>query len=230
MVIYKTTNLINGKSYIGKDKHNNPNYLGSGKRLRSAIKKYGKENFKKEILEHCNSYDELRDREVFWIRKFDAAESKDFYNVAEENYGVGNFKGFEETDWENFSKKMCIISTEKWKDANFRQRHAIAMKIARSNMSDDVKQQRAEKIRESWKDNKESRRLAIKEGQKNSKAYQNRDLSRSGRKAKVTITPEKTKLIIDMYNTGSLRSEIRKTTSLSKWQVNKVLKQFGLIK
>jgi len=44
MIIYKTTNLINGKYYIGKDKYNNPSYLGSGFILYQAIKKYGKEN------------------------------------------------------------------------------------------------------------------------------------------------------------------------------------------
>jgi hypothetical protein len=37
MIIYKTTNLINQKFYVGKDTHNNPNYYGSGKRLKLAI-------------------------------------------------------------------------------------------------------------------------------------------------------------------------------------------------
>ena len=41
MQIYKTTNLVNGKVYVGQEKWNNPNYLGSGKILRLAIKKYG---------------------------------------------------------------------------------------------------------------------------------------------------------------------------------------------
>jgi hypothetical protein len=49
MIIYKTTNLINGKMYVGQDSHNNPLYLGSGKVLGLAIEKYGIENFKKEI-------------------------------------------------------------------------------------------------------------------------------------------------------------------------------------
>jgi hypothetical protein len=31
MIIYKTTNLINGRFYVGSDKYNNPKYLGSGK-------------------------------------------------------------------------------------------------------------------------------------------------------------------------------------------------------
>jgi hypothetical protein len=57
-IIYKTTNLINGKYYIGRHSTENINdgYLGSGVALRNAIKKYGKENFKREIiLEALNS-------------------------------------------------------------------------------------------------------------------------------------------------------------------------------
>lgn len=49
MIIYKTINIINNKIYIGRDMHNNPNYLGSGYILSKAIKKYNKENFKKEL-------------------------------------------------------------------------------------------------------------------------------------------------------------------------------------
>lgn len=50
--LYKTTNLINNKIYYGKHstKNINDGYLGSGLLLKKAILKYGKENFKREII------------------------------------------------------------------------------------------------------------------------------------------------------------------------------------
>ncbi|MEX0595071.1 MAG: GIY-YIG nuclease family protein [Candidatus Paceibacterota bacterium] len=59
--IYKTTNLINNKFYIGKYQTQNINdgYLGSGKLLKRAIKKYGLDNFKKEIILECSNEQEM---------------------------------------------------------------------------------------------------------------------------------------------------------------------------
>lgn len=52
IVVYKIVNIINNKEYVGVHRTNNINdsYLGSGKLIRKAVEKYGKYNFKKEIL------------------------------------------------------------------------------------------------------------------------------------------------------------------------------------
>lgn len=59
--IYKTTNLINNKIYVGQHKATtfDKSYYGSGKLLKDAIKKYGIENFNCEVLEWCETVDEL---------------------------------------------------------------------------------------------------------------------------------------------------------------------------
>ena len=67
MIIYKTTNLINNKIYIGKTTRKSLLYYGSGIVLNQSIKKYGKENFKREIIEQCDTFEQLNERERFWI-------------------------------------------------------------------------------------------------------------------------------------------------------------------
>jgi len=59
--LYETTNIVNNMIYVGIDKTTNINddYIGSGVVLTNAIKKYGKEKFKRKILNFCESYDEL---------------------------------------------------------------------------------------------------------------------------------------------------------------------------
>ena len=89
MIVYITKNLINGRKYIGKDSYNDPNYLGSGTLLLEDIKIYGKENFKKEILEHCTK-ENLGEREEYWINYFNAAESRNFYNIRSQTSGWFN--------------------------------------------------------------------------------------------------------------------------------------------
>ncbi|MCP3660520.1 MAG: GIY-YIG nuclease family protein [Bacteroidetes bacterium] len=81
MVVYLIENLINGKKYVGMDSKNNPKYLGSGTLIVKAIKKYGRENFKKHILEECSSIEELELRESWWIESLNALKCKDFYNL-----------------------------------------------------------------------------------------------------------------------------------------------------
>lgn len=80
--IYKTTNLINHKTYIGIHQTENIDdaYIGSGLYFLRAVKKYGKENFKREILEFCSSYDELLDKERAYVNE-DWIKDKSNYNL-----------------------------------------------------------------------------------------------------------------------------------------------------
>ncbi len=96
MIVYKTTNLINGKIYIGQDTNNDPNYIGSGKIIKEAIRKYGKCNFSKEILEKCDSIQSLNEREIYWISFYDSTNNQIGYNILKGGLGSAGFKQSEE--------------------------------------------------------------------------------------------------------------------------------------
>lgn len=67
-VIYCIVNDVNNKIYIGKDERNDPKYMGSGKLLGNAKKKYGIENFTKYIIDvTATTKEELRTLETRYI-------------------------------------------------------------------------------------------------------------------------------------------------------------------
>lgn len=70
-IVYKVINIINNNIYIGVHSTNNinDNYLGSGSAIRKAIKKYGKENFIKEILFIFNTREDALAKEKELVSK-----------------------------------------------------------------------------------------------------------------------------------------------------------------
>lgn len=86
MYIYKTTNLINGKIYIGlseKSPEDSKEYLGSGDSVKRAISKYGVKNFSKEILEEgFTDKSSLVEAEIRWITHFNSTDRKIGYNLS----------------------------------------------------------------------------------------------------------------------------------------------------
>lgn len=93
--IYKTTNIINGLIYIGQHKYTHQDrydkyYIGAGKKLRIAIKEFGSKNFKKEILEECDSQKQLDEMEQYYIALYDSTNEDIGYNIL--NGGISGFK------------------------------------------------------------------------------------------------------------------------------------------
>ena len=82
--VYQITNLLNGKIYVGKHKsikHPSENeYYGSGKQITAAIKKYGIENFKKEVLHYCSSLEEMSNKEAEVVTE-DFVKKPNTYNM-----------------------------------------------------------------------------------------------------------------------------------------------------
>jgi group I intron endonuclease len=79
-VVFKVTNLVNSKIYIGKTSYNRDAYYGSGKAIKNAILKYGISNFKKEILDTADSLAELNEKEKYWISKYQSYNPLIGYN------------------------------------------------------------------------------------------------------------------------------------------------------
>lgn len=86
--IYKVTNLANSKIYIGKHQTKNldDGYMGSGKRLGQAKRKYGLENFIKEILFVFETEQEMNDKEKELVTE-EFCLREDTYNLCQGGYG-----------------------------------------------------------------------------------------------------------------------------------------------
>ena len=95
--IYKTTNTLNGKIYIGRYNGNDSSYLGSGMCFKRAVKRYGRKNFVKEILEdNIESHEELNEREMYWIALFNANDPTIGYNLTKGGDGAFGYKHTQE--------------------------------------------------------------------------------------------------------------------------------------
>ena len=113
--IYETTNLINGKKYIGQHKSKNfdEKYIGSGKYLWNAIRKYGIENFECKIIEECDSREQLNEREIYWISFYNAVKSKNYYNITKGGKYYNPYEGLNKEDYERACKKLSESSKGK---------------------------------------------------------------------------------------------------------------------
>lgn len=143
--IYKTTCLVNGKIYIGKHEGDcNDNYLGSGELFLKAVRKYGRKNFKREILRHCNTLHELKIWEHVFIKKYHSQNPEIGYNIAD---GDVNTTEFNPAKLPSIRKKMSCSIKKAYSNSELRQKKSKDTKKyfeehpeARLNLSEHNKQ------------------------------------------------------------------------------------------
>lgn len=106
--VYLTQNMLNGRVYIGqhKAKEFDTKYYGSGKILRQAIEKYGIECFNCELLESCDTKEQLNLAEKNWIIHFKSlGDDVDLYNIADGGEGGDIYHTLSNEDRKKFRAK-----------------------------------------------------------------------------------------------------------------------------
>ena len=130
-IIYKTTNLINGKFYIGKHQTTNlyDEYVGSGKLLKRAIKKYGKENFYKEILEVYDTESKMNLAEKILV-VIDREISYNLCDGGHGGFGYINRLGINNTNNHTIEhrKKSSELLKKQWEDDEYKINHVLKTK------------------------------------------------------------------------------------------------------
>lgn len=106
-VIYCTVNMLDGKIYIGKDELNRRSYIGSGKHFLRAVKKYGKENFIKYIIDvSAHNVKELDDLEVKYI--YPHLHKPYCYNIAPGGEGPTWWKSISKERYDEIRHNMSV--------------------------------------------------------------------------------------------------------------------------
>lgn len=161
--IYKYTNLINNKIYIGQTRKsleeraiNGSNYKGSTY-FYNAIKQYGWENFKGEVLEEVDSVEMANKREKFYINLYNSTNKDIGYNItsvgwncemAEETKNIISEKAKErykdKTKNPMYGKKHSEESLEKMS----LKKQGINNPMYGVKMSEESKEKRAKTIKE----------------------------------------------------------------------------------
>ena len=127
--IYLIVNNVNHKTYIGQKKlksnaWNKDGYLGSGRLIKKAIEKYGKESFEKFLIQFCETKEELDKQEIFWIAEYKKRGLAQ-YNIAIGGQGGALFKGHKHSE----ESKKKIAAQKGWKQSEL-----AKDKISKANM------------------------------------------------------------------------------------------------
>ena len=172
-LIYKITNNINGKYYIGQHKTNNPldSYMGSGKLINQAKQKYGLSSFTKEILFDFDNFEDMNNKEIELVQlsncwpydqmSYNLREggNKEFTfetrlkmskNNAMNNHNIMDFMTDNEiAEWK---KQRSYASKNMWKNKEYREK-VLPLTLQNPSISHDVRNYMTEDKIKQWKEN-----------------------------------------------------------------------------
>jgi group I intron endonuclease len=137
--IYVTTNIINGKKYVGSHRGSpNDSYLGSGTIFKNSIKKYGAANFKREVLKECNIEENL-----FWEEKY----IRDLNTLYPNGYNLSKNGGFN-IFTDDLRKKLSDAKMGKPRSAKRREISEETRKKMRESAKKRIRGPRSEETKE----------------------------------------------------------------------------------
>lgn len=120
--IYIVTNIVTQQKYIGRKIYTKgwENYFGSSKLLLRDIERLGRDKFTRDIIEECETIEQLRYRELYWQLHFKVKESPDYYNLTYATEGfdtTGTRFSYSKEELEDiWPKERREIQSKRWKD------------------------------------------------------------------------------------------------------------------
>ena len=141
-VIYKITNKFNCKDYIGQTvqtlKERFKQHTKADSVIGHAIRKYGRKNFTIEVIEECETREQLNEREIFWIAFFNCKVPNGY------NYTDGGQGATEQFGEKNFGLRF---STAERRTATTAPTAATAVGLTRMKHCSDFRNHTATKRR-----------------------------------------------------------------------------------
>jgi group I intron endonuclease len=147
MYVYCITNTLNGMKYVGMTSRTieeSREYYGSGVYITRAVKKLGKQHFKKEIIEVCDNIEDLKEREKYWIKTLNTKKPYG-YNLTDGGDGVVNL--CEESKKRQIEKLKMYVGEKNWHYGKKRSEET-KLNMSLSQLGKTHKEETKQKLRE----------------------------------------------------------------------------------
>lgn len=225
MIIYKATNKINGKVYIGltsqefaeRQRKHKLKSVNAQTVFAKAIRKYGWDSFEWEIIDSANTIEELCEKEIYWISFFNSyvlSENSNGYNMTTGGEGSFGYKHSEESR-DKMKSVHADFSGEnhpQWGMKHTEESKERMRKSFRDRYKKENHPNFGKKLDESHRKNisKAKKEQALHKGEKNGRAK---------------LTGDKVWKIHELYHTGNYtQKSLAKEFNVSKSMIGNILR------